>query len=146
MKTINSYLYRCILIVVFILGIPFSCRDKDDNEIPYVHVDYTIDILSTFYTELSAVNGYVYISGGYKGILIYRFSVDEFLAYDRCCSYRPKEPCEIIKMESSGITMKDSCCGSRFNIIDGSPINGPATKVLRQYRTQFDGKFLRIFN
>ncbi len=137
---------QIVLLLILILGTPFSCRDKDENLIPYVTVDFTIDILSTFYTELTSVGGYVYLTGGYKGILIYRLSMEEFLAYDRCCSYEPREPCERIQMEPSGLTMIDSCCGSRFIILDGTPIEGPATRMLRQYRTMFDGRYLRVYN
>lgn len=135
-----------LLIIIFMFGVPYSCDTDDDDLIPYVYVDFTIDILSTFYTELSSVGGYVYVTGGYKGILIYRLSMDEFLAFDRCCSYEPLVPCERIEMEPSGLTMIDSCCGSRFLILDGSPIEGPATKPLRPYRTFFDGRYLRVMN
>jgi nitrite reductase/ring-hydroxylating ferredoxin subunit len=131
---------------IFIFMIPFSCREKDKDLIPYVYVDFTIDILGTFYNELSAPGGYVYVTGGYKGILIYRLTMEEFLAFDRSCSFKPLEPCERIEMESSGIIMVDSCCGSRFSILDGSPFEGPATRMLRQYNTFFDGRYLRVFN
>lgn len=134
------------LTLFIILIFPYSCKDKDEDLIPYVSVDFTIDVLSTFYSELSVPGGFVYVTGGYKGILLYRLSMDEFLAYDRCCSYKPYEPCERIEMESSGLTMIDSCCGSRFLILDGSPFEGPATKMLRPYSTYFDGRYLRVFN
>lgn len=142
-KKVNIHL---ILLVLLFLATPYSCDKNDDDLIPYVYVDFTIDILSTFYTELSSVGGYVYVTGGYKGILLYRLSMDEFLAWDRCCSYKPYEPCERIEMEPSGLTMIDSCCGSRFIILDGSPIEGPATRTLRPYRTFFDGRYLRVMN
>jgi nitrite reductase/ring-hydroxylating ferredoxin subunit len=131
---------------VVMIFMPLSCDNNKDELIPYVAVDFTIDILSTFYTELTSVGGYVYVTGGYKGIIIYRLSMDEFLAYDRSCSFQPRDPCEKVHMEPSGLTMIDSCCTSRFLILDGSPIEGPATRMLRQYRTMFDGRFLRVFN
>jgi len=135
-----------LLFSVFVLSTPISCDNDDDDLIPYVAVDFSIDILSSFYNELTSVGGYVYVTGGYKGILIYRLSMDEFLAYDRCCSYNPQDPCERIEMQESGLTMIDSCCGSRFLILDGSPIQGPATKSLRPYMTLFDGQYLRVYN
>lgn len=138
--------YRISVLLLLFSLFPTSCNRDNDDIIPYVTVDFTIDILSTFYTELTSVGGWVYVTGGYKGILIYRLSMDEFLAYDRCCSFNPKDPCEIIEMEESGLSMIDSCCGSRFLIIDGSPVEGPAKKMLRQYRTMFDGRYLRVYN
>jgi len=141
----SIYLISIASFALFMLT-PVSCRDKDDDLIPYAHVDFQIDISSTFYTELTSVGGYVYVTGGYKGIILYRLSMDEFLAFDRCCSFEPRNPCERVFMEESRLTMKDTCCGSRFLILDGSPVEGPAKKMLRQYRTFFDGRYLRVFN
>jgi len=134
-------------IIIFILiAIQLSsCRDKNEELIPHVAVDFTIDTYSTFYNELAVVGGWVYVTGGYKGILLYRFSNDEFMAYERCCTYRPKDPCERIVMEDSGLGMHDPCCGSRFIIIDGSVVEGPAKRMLRQYYTSFDGRYLRVY-
>lgn len=144
---ISSPLTAIFLTFILLISTSFQgCKNDDDNLIPFVAVDFTIDITSTFYTELSAVGGYVYVTGGYKGIVIYRLSMDEFLAYDRCCPFDPKVPCERVEMESSGLTLIDSCCGSRFNILDGSVIEGPATHLLRQYFTYYDGRYLRVYN
>ena len=107
------------LLTIF-LTIISSCKEDPDDLIPYAHVDFVIDINSTFYNELSAVGGWVYVTGGYKGILIYRLSMEDFLAFERSCTYKPLDPCERITMESSGLSMIDSCCGSRFLILDGT--------------------------
>lgn len=125
--------------------LPPSCRN-DKHPVPYVHVDFLIDINSTFYNELTSVGGWVYVTGGYKGIVIYRLSMDQFLAYDRSCTYDPSNPCERVVMEPSGLALVDSCCGSRFLILDGSVISGPAKFGLRAYQTHFDGRFLRVFH
>jgi len=140
-------LSKYLIFGVILLLLPvYSCKDNNDGEIPYVHVDFQIDILSSFYPELSNVGGWVYLTGGYKGIVVYRLSMEEFLAYDRCCSYQPRVSCEIVDVEESGLTMKCPCCNSRFLILDGTVIEGPATQILRQYRTFFDGQYLSVFN
>ena len=126
----------------------WSCN-KDANEhpnIPNVAVNLQLDINSTMYVELSTIGGYVYLTGGYKGIVVYRVSPEDFVAYDRACPYNPTLPCERITMDPSGITLTDSCCNSNFSILDGSIIRGPATQPLKRYQTQFDGQILRIFN
>ncbi len=135
---------RVAIMFILVFVFSYSCKD-DDDLIPYVAVDFTIDIHSTFYNELAVVGGWVYVTGGYKGILIYRLSNDEFLAYERSCTYNPTEPCERIVMEESGLGMYDPCCGSRFIILDGSVVEGPAKRMLRQYYTDFDGKYLRVY-
>ena len=110
MKLLSKYL---IFGVILLLLPVYSCKDNNDGEIPYVHVDFQIDILSSFYPELSNVGGWVYLTGGYKGIVVYRLSMEEFLAYDRCCSYQPRVSCEIVDVEESGLTMKCLCFWNR---------------------------------
>lgn len=132
----------CFFIILLILS---TCKNNK-HPVPYVKVDFTIDIISTFYNELTSVGGWVYVTGGYKGIIIYRLSMDNFLSYDRSCTFDPSNPCERVVMEQSGLSLIDSCCTSRFNILDGSVISGPAKFALRSYQTHFDGRFLRIYN
>ena len=50
-------------------------------------------------------------------------------------------------MDNSDITAVDTeCCDSKFLIVDGAPIDGPAALALHAYNTQFDGNTLLIFN
>jgi Rieske Fe-S protein len=50
-------------------------------------------------------------------------------------------------MDNTDITAVDEeCCESKFLIIDGAPIDGPANIGLHQYNTSFDGNTLLIFN
>ena len=135
------------LIVVLLLSSAWSCNKKVEHEnIPNVAVNLYLDISSTLYIELSTIGGFVYVTGGYKGIVIYRVSPDEFVAYDRACPFDPTLACARIEMDPSGITMTDSCCGSNFSVLDGSIIKGPATQPLKRYHTQYDGQILRVWN
>ena len=136
-----------ILAVAILLSSAWSCNKTVEHpNIPNVAVNIQMDISSTMYVELSTIGGWVYITGGYKGIVVYRVSPDEFVAYDRACPYNPTLPCERITMDPSGITLTDSCCSSNFSVLDGSIIHGPATIPLKRYNTQFDGQILRIWN
>ena len=121
-------------------------KETTHQSIPNVSVNLYLDISSTLYIELATIGGHVNITGGYKGIVVYRVSPDDFVAYDRACSYDPKLACARITMDPSGITLTDSCCGSNFSVLDGSIIKGPATQPLKRYHTQFDGQILRIWN
>lgn len=136
-----------ILSFITILLTYGSCKDKVPHDtIPEVAVQARIEPESTMYIELNSIGGWVYLTGGYKGILVYRVSVDEFVAYDRACPYDPYEDEARITVDPSGIICTDTHCGSQFNILDGSIIKGPATIPLKRYYTYYDGVFLTINN
>ena len=109
-------------------------------------MNFYINVVSTQYQGLSAVGGSVYVTGGVRGIIIYRRSSDEFLAYDRDCPYQPSNTCALIHVDKSAVTATDSCCGSQFLLLDGSIVKGPATIMLKQYQTSFDGTTLHVFS
>ena len=98
------------------------------------------------FADLNAVAGWIYLTGGAKGIVVYRLSQDEFMAYDRNCTYQPSESDAIIEVDQTGIAAVDNSCGSRFLLTDGSILEGPASDILKRYQTTFDGNLLRIYN
>lgn len=133
------------LLIILLLIIPLSSckKDKQTPVIPYVYVNLQLYPNNLDYIPVS---GSVYVTGGYRGLIVYRMNTDEFLAYERCCPYDPDKDCARVQVEKSGITAVDSCCGSRYILTDGSPIQGPSGYSLQQYRTSYDGNQLRIFN
>ena len=122
-----------------------TCK-KDKDEIPSVSVNILIDPNSTQYLELNAPGGYLYLTGGVRGIIVYRLSQNEFMAYERDCPYQPSNSCALVEVEASGLTLIDSCCGSKFIITDGSVIKGPANRSLKYYNNTYDGNMLHIYN
>jgi len=130
----------------------WGCTKQYPVNIPYVTFDFTINILDPTYVNLQGVGGSVIIPGGSRGIVIYRVSIEQFNAYERHCTHDTDNPCGKVDYDSSGIILVDndcsgSGCGSKFNIIDGSVLNGPAVYPLIQYTTQFDGMaMLRVYN
>ncbi|MFO8088071.1 MAG: Rieske (2Fe-2S) protein [Bacteroidales bacterium] len=143
--------YKQFLIsFIFLLGLflfPHCDKSKQQNLIPNVHVNISLDINSTMYTGLNVVGGYEYITGGYRGIVVYRMAYDEFVAYDRACPYDHHENSDArVDVEDNGLTLIDSVCMSRFLLLDGSVVKGPAERPLKSYRTQLDGDNLLIFN
>lgn len=147
-----KFIIKTLILLGFVLmisnGLIFqSCNKKDAYpNIPNVYVNLYLDLTSTQYVELNSVGGYVYLTGGHRGILVYRISVEDFIAFERTCPYDPDKDCARIEVEPSGLTTVDSCCLSRFLILDGSVLRGPSTLPLKQYRTSFDGSILRIYN
>ena len=137
-----------IIISVVLISSTWSCIEKTPHDaIPEVAVNLSLDVNSTMYIELNTIGGYVYLTGGYKGILVYRIAIDEFVAYDRACPFDPFEQTARIIMDPSGITCSDSTsCDSQFGILDGSVIRGPSTLPLKRYYTYYDGNTLTINN
>ena len=121
-------------------------KEQPHDTIPNVAVDLYLDINSTLYVQLATVGGWLYLTGGYKGILVYRVSADEFVAYDRACPYDPFEDKARLQMDLGNLTVVDTFCTSKFVIIDGSVLEGPATVPLKRYFTTFDGNILHIYN
>lgn len=138
-------IYFSILISIFLIIIP-QCKKDNQDEIPYAYVNFYINLNSTQYIDLNNIGGYAYLTGGVRGIIIYRRSVDEFKAYERNCPYQPYNTCANVNVDPSAIMAIDTCCGSQFLLLDGSIIQGPSTYLLKQYRTSFDGTTLHVFN
>ena len=137
---------RNISVAMILMGmILFSCK-KESDTIPLVEVNLVIYPNDPQYINLQIVSGWEYITGGSRGLLVYRYGQDEFRAYDRHCTYNPLDECGKVEVDSSNIIVTDLCCGSEFSIIDGIVIKEPAVVPLKQYQTTFDGNALRIFN
>lgn len=112
---------------------------------PLVQVNFTVNINEPSFFDLTGITGWVYVSGGSNGILIYRNNVDQFTAYDRHAPYNVNERCRVSVLDD-GITVKDECSESSWLLLDGSIISGPTIQPLKQYSTQFSGSILRVYN
>lgn len=133
--------------VIALLLVSDSCRNRDDL-VPMVFVDITLLLDLPEFSALAAPGGSVTISGGSLGIIVYRRNIDEFVAFDRHCTYQVSENCRINIDEETTITANCECCNSVFSIYDGTPVSGEASVILTGYRTGFNAvtNQLRIFN
>ena len=122
------------------------CKKDQQDDIPYTNVDLFIYTDDPSYIALSTIGGWEYVSGGVRGILIYRKSNSEFMAYERNCPYQSNDACATIMVNNTNIIAVDTCCSSEFSMYDGSVLKGPATLPLRSYNTTFDGNVLHIYN
>ena len=130
--------------------ISFSLQScvKNNNLVPYVPVDLYLNLYLPGYSSLNAIGGWAYVSGGSRGIIIYRQSVDLFAAYDRHCTYNADNPCVIAEVDSSFTFVECSCDGSQYQLYDGLVIQGPAGYSLKPYRTSFSAinNVVHIYN
>lgn len=139
-----KYFLLSLISVIIISG---SCKkDEQQPEIPYVYVNFSLNPNSTLYIHLNPVNGWETVSGGYKGILIFRKSVNEFAAFERACPNDPLENGAQVRVDDSGITCYCPVCGSKFIMVDGTPYEGPSHYPLKQYSAMYDGSMLYITN
>ena len=72
------------VLIILLLG----CREFDDN-FPQVDVNINLYLDNPSNINLQAIGNYIYLNGGVGGILVYRKSLDEFIAYDRASPYNP---------------------------------------------------------
>ena len=146
----KKYLFCLLLALNFI-----SCGNRNrDDEIPVVPVNTYIDLNLNSSAPLSIMGGYISISGGNKGIIIFHTFADTYVAIERTCSYHPYDPCNLITMDNSGIILKcgkyngnnfEVCCGSEFTV-DGNPSKPPASFPLKFYNTSKSGNMLHVYN
>jgi nitrite reductase/ring-hydroxylating ferredoxin subunit len=136
--------YSLFLFLITLLFHGSGCK-KDNNAVPVIYTDVYLYTTDPAFAPLNATSGYAYIAGGSKGILVYRKSQTEFMAYDRHCTYKVENG-NVVTVDASGLLAADAACGSKFLITDGSPSQGSAINPLKRYQTAFDGTVLHIYN
>lgn len=114
--------------------------------VPLVAVDFTVNLNEPSFFELTNITGWLYVTGGSRGIIIYRNNIDQFSAYERHSPYNVDEGCRASVNEEDQVVIEDECSDSTWLIVDGSVITGPAVQPLKQYNTQLTGSILRVYN
>jgi len=133
------------LLVVGMFFLLFSCGKEAQHPVPHVPVNFQINIESPQYNALNAIHGWVFLSGGFRGIIIYRWTIDEFRAFDRACPHHPFEDCGRITLVDPPRALCP-CCESTYLLLDGSVFSGPSRFPLKQYRTYFEHPWLIVSN
>ena len=155
------------LLILMLLPFLSGCREAPQNpNRPILPAPITIYPNTLQYQELNFVSGWIYITSDVestsRGIIVYRESDTEFLAYDRM---PPNEPDACT--DSQGNTKRlvvdfpfvvDPCNNAYYNILNGQiivrepdmipsfPTDGTTVYPLIQYHTSFDGSKLIITN
>lgn len=156
-----------LLILIAFTLLMSGCREFPQNpNRPILPMPITIYPNTLQYQELNFVSGWIYITSEVestsRGIIVYRESNTEFLAFDRL---PPNEPDACT--DSQGNTTRlvvdfpfvvDRCNNAYYNILNGQiiiaepdkipnfPIDGTTVYPLIQYHTAFDGNKLVISN
>jgi len=135
-----------LTLLLLLSGTIVGCKREERGGVPISPVDISINVNNPAYADLAVAGGWLYLSGGSLGILVYRSAPETFVAMDRHCPYRTADLCRVSVDESELIARDTTCCGSAFLITDGSVVEGPAALNLQRYNTSFNGTTLRIFN
>lgn len=127
------------LLLLLLLGFSnfFSCKNEQDK-IPYVYVYIKKSLHDPELSTLNAIGNAVNVTGGVKGVIIYRKTLDTFLAYEQACPYDPD--CGRVSIDKTGTKVIDNvCCKSEFSLIlDGAVLKAPATLPLKQYQVYYN--------
>ncbi|HEX3386866.1 MAG TPA: hypothetical protein VHS53_16815 [Mucilaginibacter sp.] len=123
----RKWLFAAILLVTC-----FGCG-KSSDLVPSVAVSFEANVNDPKLAALKSPGGAVIIPGyGVAGLLLYREADMSYAAYDACSSYQPEKRCAV-KLDNNTLTCTDPCSGSKFSLIDGTPVKAPATRSLRVY-------------
>jgi nitrite reductase/ring-hydroxylating ferredoxin subunit len=152
----NSNL-RFFLISVALAVILSGCNKKNDV-IPDVYIDFTLDLNDPEFVNLNALGGSDTIdartnnwglnAAGFNGngIIIYR-GPDEFYAYDRTCPHDYEVNSMSIKVKIDFTLAVCPKCGTTYGLAAyGTPASGIGRYPLKNYRTSFDGRYVRVWN
>ncbi|MGY8916787.1 MAG: hypothetical protein ACKVJ6_00815 [Flavobacteriales bacterium] len=140
-------IYRLPLIIIGAFFLIQSSCDQNNQNIPYVPVNFDINVNLPAYTSLNYPGEHLIVQGGSKGIIIYRYTMDEFVVLDRHSTYDVTLGCKV-SVGTDGITLSDEndCSASKWIILDGSVMQGPATVPLHRYRTSWNPPILHVYN
>ena len=119
-----------------------SACNKDNttytsSSVPSVTVNISININSSLYTALLTGGNTLYLTGGYRGIVLYRLNVSTIMAFDRTCTYNISDAGGIVYSQNNGTAVCIDC-GSTYNLANGNVISGPSTLGLKTYNVSFN--------
>lgn len=158
MVTESKIKYFFISLALFLL--PASCVNNKNDVIPDVYIDFTMDIShDILFTDLSSIGGSVIVNyltnnwGSYSagfdssGIIVYRPNLDEFNAYDRTCPYDYVVKGKSVRVNVDFTQAFCPVCSTYYALSSfGSPVSGPGRYPLKNYKTSFDGRYVRVWN
>jgi hypothetical protein len=131
--------------LITLLIVTSGCRDRNTNRVPDVPVNIAINIYQPDFFNLTVPSGWVYITGGSRGIIVYRKSTTEFVALERHSPFQPEDNCAVVVNEDN-VLVSDPCSDSQWLITDGTIVQGPTAFTLRTYQATFSDPILYITN
>lgn len=122
-----------------------SCGREQRCNVPIGMTNFTIEPNSAYYSGLNNVGGYMYLTGGHRGVVVIRTAYDQFVAYERTC---PADSTSAVEVTSEWcFILECPKCHTLFAVnADGYPMDGGATACpLYQYSTAYSGGILSVY-
>ena len=138
---------KIIFAIITILVLSNCTSNSLNNDIlPYIPVDETVDLSLPKYVDLNVPGGWTYGEGGIKGVIIYNINGTQFKAFERAAPHIQPSSCSQMIVKN-GLRMKCLCDDSEFNILNGAPLTEGVKYSAREYLvTNLNGTILRITN
>jgi nitrite reductase/ring-hydroxylating ferredoxin subunit len=146
--------FSIVLTLAIVIG---SCSKKNDV-IPDVYVDFTLDLFDPEFVSLNAIgsdtvnaqtNNWGRSAAGFdnNGIIVYNGGDGQFYAYDRTCPHDYEVNSLSIKVKIDFTIAFCPKCGTTYALsASGTPASGIGRYPLKNYRTSFDGRYVRVYN
>jgi len=131
------------------LLLTFSTCKKDKNKvngqfIPATYVNFSKNLDLPDMSPLQVPGGWVYVVGGSKGIILYRYSPDQINAYERHSPYNSDLGCQVYIPTDNQTIALDTCSMVTYQLNTGNVSEGPGTQNLYQYFTEIRGNILYV--
>ncbi len=152
---------RFLSIILALTIILSSCNKKNDV-IPDVPIDFRISINDPEFTALTGFGGTAIISSktnnlgiyaagyGGNGIIIFAGIEEEFYAYDRTCPHDYVVNGLSVKVNIDPTNSFNAICpecNTNYALAaGGTPTKGIGRYPLKNYKTSFDGRYIRVYN
>ncbi|MBP5189919.1 MAG: hypothetical protein J6031_03270 [Bacteroidales bacterium] len=144
MKTPRSILYFPLAALLILLLA--SCGKDNRCYVPIGMTNFTIEPNSAYYSGLNVVGGYMYFTGGHRGVIVVRTTYDHFAAYERTCPADSTTAVNISEEYGSAVLECPKCHTLYVVDADGYPMDGGATTCpLYQYSTTYSGGQLWVY-
>jgi nitrite reductase/ring-hydroxylating ferredoxin subunit len=150
---------RFFFLSLLLLFAQTACEKNKNDVIPDVYVNFYLDLNDPEFFDLNAVANHFIVTSltnnigsnaaGFSGngIIVYHSMPGEYLAYDRTCPHDYVNGGESVKVNIDGIYAVCPECETNYALPSGgTPSSGPGKYPLKNYRTSFDGRYIRVWN
>ena len=146
-------------LITLVFAITLNSCNKKNDVIPDVIVDFYLNINDPEFVTLSGIGSHVIVTSqtnnlgsaaaGFdnNGIIVYTSGIDVFNAYDRTCPYDYAVNGKSIKINVDFTIAACPQCSTIYALsAGGTPYSGPGRYPLKNYKTSFDGRYVKVWN
>lgn len=138
-------------VLLFVLSFTLfatSCIEEEPRIVPDVYVNFTINLALPQFSALNSINNAVKVANyGYNknGVIVYRFNLDEFLAFDATCPQHIERNTSItLDDEGAAGTATCSHCSTTYSFFNYGQAS--AGYPLKRYNVRVNGYMLTVSN